>query len=147
MPQMGPRASRSATARVVYPWIGCGDCAVCQRGDEQLCNRPAALGVNVDGGYADHVLVPHARATLHDYGNAPASLACTYACSGLTAYGALKKVQSRAARQFQLLIVGAGGVGLAGVMIAQAIMDTEIIGRRYRPGQARGGQGGRRHPI
>jgi len=128
---LGPHASGGASgvsvgdSRVVYPWIGCGDCAVCQRGDEQLCNRPAALGVNVDGGYADHVLVPHPR-YLHDYGNAPAALACTYACSGLTAFGALKKVRDRAQGSY-LLIVGAGGVGLAGVMIAQAIMDTEII--------------------
>ncbi|MDH3231992.1 MAG: alcohol dehydrogenase [Alphaproteobacteria bacterium] len=111
--------------RVVYPWIGCGECPTCQRGDEQLCNRPAALGVNVDGGYADHVLVPHPR-YLHDYGDASPAVACTYACSGLTAFGALKKVQDRAEGSF-LLIVGAGGVGLAGVMIAQAIMDTEII--------------------
>jgi len=123
----GPDASGVSVGdkRVVYPWIGCGECAVCQRGDEQLCNRPAAIGVNVDGGYADHVMVPHPR-YLHDYGDAPAALACTYACSGLTAYGALKKVQSRAEGNY-LLIVGAGGVGLAGVMIAQAIMDTEII--------------------
>jgi D-arabinose 1-dehydrogenase-like Zn-dependent alcohol dehydrogenase len=111
--------------RVVYPWIGCGECAVCKRGDEQLCNRPAAIGVNVDGGYADHVLVPHPN-YLHDYGDAPAAVACTYACSGLTAYGALKKVMSRAEHGF-LLIVGAGGVGLAGVTIAQAIMETDII--------------------
>jgi D-arabinose 1-dehydrogenase-like Zn-dependent alcohol dehydrogenase len=124
---LGPDASGVSVgdSRVVYPWIGCGDCAVCQRGDEQLCNRPAALGVNVDGGYADHVLVPHPK-YLHDYGDAPAAVACTYACSGLTAYAALKKVQDRAEGSF-LLIVGAGGVGLAGVMIAQAIMDTEII--------------------
>ena len=44
---------------VVYPWIGCGDCAVCHSGEEQLCAAPRVLGVNLAGGYSDHVLVPH----------------------------------------------------------------------------------------
>ena len=44
---------------VVYPWIGCGDCEVCQTGEEQLCGAPRVLGVNRAGGYSDHVLVPH----------------------------------------------------------------------------------------
>ena len=39
--------------RLVYPWIGCGACAVCKRGDEQLCMAPRFLGVYRDGGYAD----------------------------------------------------------------------------------------------
>ncbi len=32
--------------RLVFPWIGCGTCAVCARGDEHLCLKPQALGVN-----------------------------------------------------------------------------------------------------
>ena len=120
----------AATAKVgdkgiIYPWIGCGDCAMCQRGDEHACPRPRQLGVNVDGGYADHVLIPGGQ-YLYDYGNVPVELACTYACSGITAYGALKKVRERAEGR-NLLIIGAGGVGFAGLMIAQAMMRTTII--------------------
>ena len=40
---------------------GCGTCETCESGDEQLCRRPRNLGVNVDGGYSDHVIVPHPR--------------------------------------------------------------------------------------
>ncbi len=111
--------------RVVYPWIGCGECEICQAGDEHICNSPLALGVNVDGGFADHVLVPDAK-YLFDYGDTPVELACTYACSGITAYGALMKVKDLVAGK-HLLIVGAGGVGMNGIMIAQAALDTEII--------------------
>ncbi|MDP6413464.1 MAG: alcohol dehydrogenase catalytic domain-containing protein, partial [Gammaproteobacteria bacterium] len=77
--------------RVVFPWIGCGDCASCARGEEQLCTPGRALGIANAGGFADHVLVPHSR-YLFDKGDVSDTLAATYACSGLTAYGALKKV-------------------------------------------------------
>ena len=110
---------------VVYPWIGCGDCPVCAAGQEHVCNRPRALGVNAQGGYSDHVLIPNGR-YLYGYGDVPASLACTYACSGLTAYSALMKTKSRATGR-NLLIIGAGGVGMAGLALAQAVLDTEII--------------------
>ena len=46
---------------VVFPWIGCGTCALCKAGDELLCPTPRTLGTRRDGGYADHVLVPHPR--------------------------------------------------------------------------------------
>jgi len=29
---------------VAYPWIGCGECAVCRDGQEQLCNDARTLG-------------------------------------------------------------------------------------------------------
>ena len=30
---------------LVYPWLGCGQCRTCARGQENLCLRPASLGV------------------------------------------------------------------------------------------------------
>jgi D-arabinose 1-dehydrogenase-like Zn-dependent alcohol dehydrogenase len=105
--------------RVVYPWIGCGKCAMCVAGDEHLCNAPRAIGVNVDGGFSDHVLVPHEK-YLFEYAPLSEEQACTYACSGLTAYSALKKVASRFTHGDQkLLIIGAGGVGLSGIRMAK----------------------------
>jgi len=110
---------------VVYPWIGCGACEVCRTGKENLCARPRNLGVHRHGGYATHVIVPDAK-YLFPIGDLPMNLAATYACSGLTAYGALKKIRDQAEGR-QLLMIGAGGVGLAALMIAPAMMTTEII--------------------
>ena len=31
--------------RVVYPWIGCGDCDACARDDDLLCLAPRAVGM------------------------------------------------------------------------------------------------------
>jgi len=119
---VGPEAVRVEVGdqRVVYPWIGCGeaDCQECRRGDEQMCGK-LALGVFQHGGFSDHVLVPHPR-YLVNYGALPAALAATFACSGLTAYAALKKV-GKLGPQDKLLIIGAGGVGMSAVRLAHTV--------------------------
>ena len=46
---------------LVYPWIGCGDCRVCRDGSENLCTKPRCTGIYCDGGYSDHLIVPHSR--------------------------------------------------------------------------------------
>src|SRR5258708_111934 len=110
---------------IVYPWIGCGTCWYCQAGSEHLCPTPRALGVNKDGGFADHVLVPHAK-YLYPYGNLPVELACLYACSGITAFGAVKKAVGHDAGK-PILVIGAGGVGLMGVRFAKSVLGREPI--------------------
>jgi D-arabinose 1-dehydrogenase-like Zn-dependent alcohol dehydrogenase len=112
--------------RVVYPWIGCGKCAVCQRGDEHLCTPGRALGIIVNGGFASHVMIPHAK-YLFDKGDVADSLAATYACSGLTAYGAIKKL-GELAEGDEVVIIGAGGVGMMAIQIARAMgMDPIVV--------------------
>lgn len=111
--------------RVVYPWIGCGGCATCRRGDEHLCTPGQALGIVRAGGFADHVIVPHTR-YLFDKGEAADALAATYACSGLTAYGALKKV-GNLAQGDEIVIIGAGGVGSMAIQIARASGIDPIV--------------------
>jgi alcohol dehydrogenase/propanol-preferring alcohol dehydrogenase len=124
---IGPQASgvKLGDKRVAYPWIGCGVCSVCASGHEELCAKPRALGVNVAGGYADHVIVPHPR-YLFEFGDVPEELACTYACSGLTAYGALRKVTPLGSGD-PLVIIGAGGVGLAGIRLAKLVTGVAPI--------------------
>lgn len=113
------REARPGDRRLVYPWIGCGQCARCAAGEEHLCAAPRNLGTRCDGGFASHVLVPHER-YLIDFGNVREELACTYACSGLTAYSALHKAVPLTP-QDTLVIIGAGGVGLAGIRLARAV--------------------------
>ncbi|HYF18389.1 MAG TPA: alcohol dehydrogenase [Ramlibacter sp.] len=123
----GPQAAGPAVGerRMVYPWIGCGSCRLCAAGQEHLCAAPQALGVARDGGFATHVVVPHPRYLL-DFGGLPAEQACTLACAGVTAYSALKKV-GRLAAGDALLLVGAGGVGLSGVRLAQRLCGVQPI--------------------
>jgi len=115
---VGPEAEgvKVGDRRVVYPWIGCGECAVCKRGDEHLCTPGRGLGTVKQGGFADHVVVPHAR-YLFDKGEVSDALSSTYACSGLTAYSALNKV-GELAEGDEVVIIGAGGVGMMALQIA-----------------------------
>ena len=119
----GPDSDTKSGARVaVYPWIGCGQCAACKVGDENICTAPRHLGTTVDGGFATYVLVPHPR-YLIDYAPLPAGYAGALMCSGLTAYSALKRLADRAARA-PLLLIGLGGVGLTGLALARAMYGT-----------------------
>jgi D-arabinose 1-dehydrogenase-like Zn-dependent alcohol dehydrogenase len=115
---LGPdvQSARPGDRCIVYPWIGCGECGNCKAGLEHICTGSApALGIRTRGGFSTHVLVPHER-YLVDGGTIPQELACTFACSGLTAFTALKK--AAAGPDAPLLIVGAGGVGLSAVRMA-----------------------------
>ena len=123
----GPDAQGVAKGKryAAYPWIGCGKCGLCARGDEHMCNAPRALGITVDGGYATHVLVPHPRYLLDFEGIAP-EIAGALMCSGLTGYGAIKKAIPYL-RAGPLLIVGLGGVGMMGLQFARALTDKPIL--------------------
>ncbi len=94
---LGPKASgvKVGDKVVAYPWIGCGECAVCRKGEELLCLRPRTLGTRRAGGYGTHVIVPHGRYLLPHQG-VPQGLAATYTCSGITAFSALKRAGSAA---------------------------------------------------
>ncbi|MGE3150358.1 MAG: alcohol dehydrogenase [Pseudorhodoplanes sp.] len=117
----GPEASAAPVGRpvAIYPWIGCGHCGTCVRGEENLCSEARQLGITVDGGYATHVLVPHPRYLL-EHDPLPSALAGAYMCSGITAYAALKRLGERAQRG-PVLLIGAGGVGLMGLALARAM--------------------------
>ena len=109
---------------LVYPWIGCGQCPTCEKGDTNLCESPRSLGVFQDGGYAEYVLVPDAK-FLAKIDNLDPDAAASLACSGLTAFTAVKKALTNSPEN--ILIVGAGGLGLMGVQIANALTKANII--------------------
>jgi D-arabinose 1-dehydrogenase-like Zn-dependent alcohol dehydrogenase len=103
---------------LVYPWLGCGKCATCRAGDENMCLKPASLGVYCDGGYADHMTVSHPKYLLDLKGLDPVT-AAPYACSGVTTYSALKKVEKNF--NTPIVIFGAGGLGLMALSLLKAM--------------------------
>ncbi|MBI5717222.1 MAG: alcohol dehydrogenase catalytic domain-containing protein [Burkholderiales bacterium] len=126
---LGPEAAtlgvQVGDRRIVYPWIGCGRCGTCAAGNEHLCGTPQALGSNRDGGFASHVVVPHPRVLL-EFEPQAEEQACTLACSGLTAYSALKKLGAPAAGD-AVLIIGAGGLGLSAIRLARRMLGAAPI--------------------
>ncbi|MGI0022293.1 MAG: alcohol dehydrogenase catalytic domain-containing protein, partial [Nitrososphaeraceae archaeon] len=103
---------------VVYPWIGEGSCPACRIGQENLCDTPRTIGIYRDGGYSELVLVPNFR-YLVKIDNMDLNSSASLACSGLTAYNAVKK--AKVAPGESIVIIGAGGLGLMSVQLARAI--------------------------
>lgn len=123
----GPDATGVAVgdARIVYPWIGCGACARCLAGDDNLCLAQRSIGVLENGGFGSLVKVPHAR-YLIDFSGIDPSLAATYACSGITVYSAIKKIQPIGPDE-PVLLIGAGGLGLAAIAMLKALGHRRIV--------------------
>ena len=109
---------------LVYPWIGCGKCPTCEKGDTNLCETPKSLGVFQDGGYAEQMIVPDYK-FLASIGDLNPDSASSLACSGLTAYTAIKKALVN--NPESILIVGAGGLGLMGVQLASHMAKCKVI--------------------
>ena len=77
------------------------------------------LGVYCDGGYSDHITVPHPKYLLDLEGLDPVS-AAPYACSGVTTYSALAKLKDVIATE-PIVVIGAGGLGLMCLSILKAL--------------------------
>jgi D-arabinose 1-dehydrogenase-like Zn-dependent alcohol dehydrogenase len=117
----GPDAKiKAGTSCVVYPWLGCGECPTCKRGDENLCPvKTRSMGVFSSGGYAEYVLVPHARYCI-PLGTLDPAEAAPLACSGVTTYSALKKFGPKI-KDEPVVIMGAGGLGHMALTVLRAM--------------------------
>lgn len=125
--RLGPDASgvQVGDEFVVYPWIGCGQCARCRAEQDNLCPQQRSLGVSLNGGFGRLVKVPHARYLL-PFDGVDASLAATYACSGLTAYAAVRKIMPLG-KDDPVVLIGAGGLGLAATAVLRALGHENIV--------------------
>jgi alcohol dehydrogenase, propanol-preferring len=93
--QVGPGCSRfDAGDRVGVPWLArtCGICRFCTAGRENLCVAPLFRGWDLDGGYAEYVVVDEGFAyaipsTFSDREAAP------LLCAGIIGYRALRRSQ------------------------------------------------------
>jgi D-arabinose 1-dehydrogenase-like Zn-dependent alcohol dehydrogenase len=122
----GPDADvQIGESRVVFPWVGCGRCRHCLRDRQIDCESPASLGIRTDGGYSSHVLVPDARIALLHPG-VDALVAASAACSGITAYAALRKLPE-CTPDDTVVLVGAGGLGLAALALARHLTPAKLV--------------------
>jgi propanol-preferring alcohol dehydrogenase len=110
---------------IVYPWIGEGLCPACRIGQENLCDKPRSLGIYTDGGYADYVLVPSYKYLVKLDEDMDLDASATLSCSALTAYGAVRNASLNP--YDNLVVVGAGGLGLMAIQLAKSITGAKII--------------------
>ena len=125
--KLGPQATgvKPGDIRIVFPWLGCGTCTACLTEEDNMCLKPASLGVYRHGGYATHVVAPHPR-HLVDPGSLNPAVAATYACSGITVYSAIKKIMPQPPDE-PIVVIGAGGLGLNAVAVLKALKHRNIV--------------------
>lgn len=125
--ELGPEASgvQVGASYIVFPWMGCGQCPVCQAGHDNYCLNNRFIGVMRPGAYSTHLLVPDARYLVDAQGVDPA-FAATLACSGLTVYSAIKKLPERAASDW-VVVLGCGGLGLIAISTLHAMGIPNVV--------------------
>ncbi|GAB3653496.1 zinc-dependent alcohol dehydrogenase family protein [Nocardioides korecus] len=120
---VGSSVSRwSVGDRVTVPFVlGCGRCAFCRAGDQQVCPDQQQPGFTFPGSWAQQVAVPAADANVVRVPDsvdlvAAASLGCRFATSfrALMTHGRVEQGQT-------VVVHGCGGAGLSAVMIAAAL--------------------------
>jgi propanol-preferring alcohol dehydrogenase len=111
----------------VYEMLGCGRCAACQRGEDNVCREvvPGAVGITRDGGMADYVAVPArnlvALATLDPLAAAPLTDA------GMTAFHAVGRGRALVERLDSAAVVGIGGLGHLALQFLVATSRARVI--------------------
>jgi propanol-preferring alcohol dehydrogenase len=107
----GPEAYVSlGDAVLVYGGWGCGSCRECTSGAEQRCPDGRSPGFQADGGYAEYMLVPHAR-HLVPLGSVDPVEAAPLADAGLTPYRAVRRTEPWLRAGARVLVIGCGGLG------------------------------------
>lgn len=105
-------------------WWTCEECEFCTSGREQLCHQRVITGEHVDGGYGEFML-SHAAHTHAVPEGLDLVEAAPLFCPGLTAYGALDKVDVGPGDV--VAVFGLGGVGHMAVQMA-VLTGAEVVG-------------------
>jgi D-arabinose 1-dehydrogenase-like Zn-dependent alcohol dehydrogenase len=132
---LGPEASGVSTGKnyIVYPWIGCGKCAVCESGQDNYCLNNRFMGVTAPGAYATHAVIPDSKYLIDAEGIEP-SFAATLACSGLTTYSAIRKFPTLGPSDW-VVVLGCGGLGLVALSTMAALGIKNVIACDIDPGK------------
>ena len=124
---LGPDAKGVAVGakRIVYPWIGCGECAVCKAGQDNYCLQQRFIGVFRPGAYSSHIVVPDAK-YLVDAAGVDEGFAATLACAGITTYSAIRKLPTLTERDW-VVVLGCGGLGMIALSTLRALGIERVI--------------------
>jgi NADPH:quinone reductase-like Zn-dependent oxidoreductase len=98
----------------------CGTCAMCRAGREHACEHHQALGVHRDGGAAELVAIPE-RSVVRIPNHVGFEEAAAMAVNYPMAWNLLVEAGRLEAGQDVLVMAAAGGLGIAGVLIAKAL--------------------------
>jgi len=102
------------TSVVINPYLSCGHCVACRKGKPNCCATLKVLGVHIDGGMCERVLMP--AENLYPAGDLSLRDA---AMIEFQAIGAHAVRRSELARGDRVLVVGAGPIGVGAAIFAR----------------------------
>jgi threonine 3-dehydrogenase len=110
-------------------WV-CGHCLQCRNGQKHVCENTRILGVDVDGCFAEYVVVPEASAWKNDPG-LPPEIACIQDPLGNAVHATLAgEIIGRS-----VAVLGCGPIGIFAVAVAKACGASLVLAtdtRSYR---------------
>jgi propanol-preferring alcohol dehydrogenase len=116
---------RSGDAVAVFGGWGCGECRECRRGAEQRCEQGLSPGFQVDGGYAEYVLVPHPR-HLVALGPLDPVDAAPLADAGVTPFRAVRRAGPWLDPGARVLLIGMGGLGQFALQYLRRLPELRV---------------------
>jgi NAD+-dependent secondary alcohol dehydrogenase Adh1 len=126
--EVGPAVSNVEVGDtvIVHPFITCGLCRPCRRGDDMHCVNGRFPGINRDGGFADFLHTSARSVVKLDPSLQPKDIAAL-ADAGLTAIHAVKKAVPVLGPGTRVVVIGAGGLGHIGIQCLRAFTSAEIV--------------------
>ncbi len=130
---LGPGVSglEIGQAVAVFGPLGCGTCARCQHGDENICDnlsaqRGAGWGLGVDGGLAEYMVVDSPR-QLAPLGELNPALAAPLTDAAVTPYRAIRRSMDVLRPGSTVLVQGVGGLGHLAIQLLKHLCPAQII--------------------
>jgi NAD+-dependent secondary alcohol dehydrogenase Adh1 len=105
---------------LISPPHTCGLCVACRRGRDMMCQQHEFVGLTVDGGFAEYVVVSERSVVPLPAGLDPVDVAA-YADAGITAYHAVKRVAHLIVPGSTVVALGIGGVGHVGLQLLREL--------------------------
>jgi propanol-preferring alcohol dehydrogenase len=119
-------------AVLVFGGWGCGACGQCTSGEEQRCDAGVSPGFQRDGGYAEYLIVPHAR-HLIPIGDLDPIEAAPLADAGVTPWRAVQRASAWLRPDARVLLIGLGGLGQFALQYLRRLPDLTIAVRELNP--------------
>jgi propanol-preferring alcohol dehydrogenase len=126
--ELGPEVTGWRPGQLVAAYVlrGCGTCAACQRGQDNLYRTGyQGFGTHFDGGMADYTLV-RADAVADASGLDPVA-AAPLTDAGLTAFHAVSSIAWGDDEPARTLVIGVGGLGHLALQMVAHHDKTEIV--------------------
>jgi propanol-preferring alcohol dehydrogenase len=111
----------------VYELLGCGRCAACDRGQDNVCRElvPGAVGITRDGGMADYVVAPARNLVM--LGDVDPVHAAPLTDAGMTALHAVERARPLLEPGATAVVIGIGGLGHLAVQFLRATSKVRVL--------------------